>query len=99
VMGVALASPADGSVGSIAPDLAWDNGGGAGLQVVEWQYPYKGGWSDTRLFLVPDMGSTLRTRVGADFATLPLTYRWRVWSIGASGAMKISSWRTFSIGR
>ena len=97
VVGVSLASPPDGDVRSKVPQLGWDNGGGAGLQVVEWQQAFRGGWSDAQLFLVPDLDATLKTQVAAEFATAATTYRWRVWSVGAAGAMKISPWRTFSV--
>ena len=100
VKGVSLAAPADGDKGPPMPQLWWDNGGGAGLQVVEWEASFPGGdWSDSRLYLVPDSASRLRTQVTARFADLQGRYRWRVWSVGAEGAMKISPWRTFSVER
>jgi hypothetical protein len=95
--GVTLASPANGEVRQPMPDLWWDNGGGARLEVVEWQAVHEGGWSDARLFLVPDRGAKLRTQVTARFATASTKYRWRVWSVGAGGAMKLSGWRTMVI--
>ena len=95
--GVSLAAPKDGDQRPPAPELWWDNGGGSRLEVVEWQGNTGGGWSDARLFLVPDRGAKLRTRVTAQFAIREAIYRWRVWSVGADGAMKISAWRTFKI--
>ena len=95
--GVTLAAPANGEVRQPMPDLWWDNGGGARLQVVEWQTVRDGSWSDARLFLVPDRGAKLRTQVTARFATVPTKYRWRVWSVGAGGVMKLSGWRTMVI--
>ena len=95
--GVTLASPANGEVRQPMPELWWDNGGGARLQVVEWQTVRDGSWSDARLFLVPDRGARLRTQVTARFATATTKYRWRVWSVGAGGTMKLSGWRTMVI--
>jgi hypothetical protein len=92
VVGIKLAAPADGETRAPQPELWWDNGGGAGLQVVEWQRGL-----GTRLFLVPDRAARLQTRVTAAFAKQPGTYRWRVWSVGAGGAMKISPWSTMKI--
>ncbi len=97
--GVSLASPRDGEQQHPAPELWWDNGGGSRLEVVEWQGNTGQGWSDSRLFLVPDRGAKLRTRVTAQFASREATYRWRVWSVGADGATKISAWRTFKVAR
>ena len=97
VMGVKLASPQEGDTRPLVPDLAWDNLGGAGLQVVEWQRANGDRWSDARLFLVPDRGSRLATQVKAEFAVYQSRYRWRVWSVGAQGEMKISAWRTMNI--
>lgn len=78
------------------PELWWDNGGGAGLQVVEWQRS-RGGWLDAHLYLAPDHNPKLQTRVTAQFANSQGRYRWRVWSVGAEGEMKISPWRTLNI--
>jgi hypothetical protein len=75
----------------------WDNRGGAGLQVVEWQRGEGGAWSDGRLYLVEDRNPTLRTQVLAEFANANGRYRWRVWSVGARGALEISPWRTFRL--
>jgi hypothetical protein len=97
VMGVKLAVPAEGDARPPQPELGWDNGGGAGLQIVEWQRAYQQGWSEARLFLVPDREPTLQTRVTATFADRDGRYRWRVWSVGNLGAMKISPWRTLLI--
>jgi hypothetical protein len=97
VKGVALASPQDGARSTPAPDLVWDNGGGAGLQVVEWQTGQSGSWSDSRLYLVRDRNPRLQTQVRAEFADDAGRYRWRVWSVGARGEMKISPWRIFNI--
>jgi hypothetical protein len=101
VVGVTLAVPADGDPRSPMPELGWDNGGGAGLQVVEWQRAYStcAGecWTDARLYLVPDEASRLKTQVTAEFAVYSARYRWRVWSVGAQGETKISPWRTMNI--
>jgi hypothetical protein len=98
VKGVTLASPRDGDVGPERPELWWDNLGGAGLQVVEWQQGYGDVWQDTHLYFVDDASSRLHTREVARFASVPFwRYRWRVWSVGYEGETKISAWRTFGI--
>ncbi len=97
VKGVSLAAPMDGQAVSQMPQLVWDNHGGAGLQVVEWQRGEANGWSEARLYLVKDQNATLRTQVMAQFADANGRYRWRVWSVGAQGVVKISPWRTFRL--
>jgi len=97
VEGVSLASPLDGEKRQVMPELWWDNKGGAGLQVVEWQIYGQGGLADPQLFLVPDGASRLRTRTVAGFMNTPAKYRWRVWSVGAEGETKISPWRSVVI--
>lgn len=97
VKGVALATPRDGAPCMPQPELVWDNNGGAGLQVVEWQRGRRGSWSDARLYLVEDRNPRLQTHVIAQFASDPGRYRWRVWSVGYQGDMKISPWRTFNV--
>ena len=97
VKGVSLATPQDGQALSQMPELVWDNHGGAGLQVVEWQRGEGGSWSDARLYLVQDTNARLQTHVQAEFADKNGRYRWRVWSVGAEGDVKISPWRTFRL--
>jgi len=97
VLGVSLAAPPDGDTRKPMPELWWDNTGGARLQVVEWQRQADGGWSDARLEMVPDRNARLQTRVTAGFAKSAGLYRWRVWSVGMNGEMKITPWRTFKI--
>jgi hypothetical protein len=97
VKGIAQASPQDGQNVAQIPPLVWDNHGGAGLQVVEWQRGEGGAWSDSRLYLVEDRSPTLRTQVLAEFANANGRYRWRVWSVGAHGAVEISPWRSFRL--
>jgi hypothetical protein len=103
VMGVVLSVPTEGDTRSPMPELGWDNGGGAGLQVVEWQMAdsqHLGDqWSDARLYLVGDQGTRVQTQVTAEFAIYQTRYRWRVWSVGAEGQTKISTWRTMNIVR
>ena len=99
VKGITQASPTDGQNLSQVPTLVWDNRGGAGLQVVEWQRGEAGAWSDARLYLVEDRNPTLRTQVEAEFADANGRYRWRVWSVGTQGAVEISPWRTFVLVR
>jgi hypothetical protein len=97
VKGVTQATPQDGQTLTQVPQLVWDNHGGAGLQVVEWQRGDGGGWSDARLYLVEDRNQTLRTNVLAEFASANGRYRWRVWSVGAQGEVQLSPWRTFRL--
>jgi hypothetical protein len=97
VKGIVPAAPLDGQNVAQVPQLVWDNHGGAGLQVVEWQRGEDGAWSDTRLYLVEDRNPTLRTQVMAEFADANGRYRWRVWSVGAHGDLQISAWRTFRL--
>ena len=102
VVGVSLSVPAEGDTRPPMPELGWDNGGGAGLQVIEWQRAYSpnsDSWSDARLYLVGDQGTRLKTQVTAEFAIYQTRYRWRVWSVGADGQTKISPWRTMNIVR
>jgi hypothetical protein len=96
VSGVMQAAPLDGANTTSRPELVWDNNGGAGLQVVEWQVG-RDGWSDARLYLVQDRNPRLRSSVMAQFANGAGHYRWRVWSVGAHGDMKISPWRSFNV--
>ncbi|HEY5331581.1 MAG TPA: hypothetical protein VIJ79_17005 [Acidobacteriaceae bacterium] len=93
VAGISQAAPPDGDNRPPQPDLWWDNGGGAGLLVVEWQMNTGGGWTDTRLMYVPDRANRAKTRVTASFAVMPGEYRWRVWSMGEGGTMTLSPFR------
>jgi hypothetical protein len=97
VKGIVQVLPQDGQNVAQVPQLVWDNHGGAGLQVVEWQRGEDGAWSDTRLYLVEDRNPTLRTQVMAEFADANGRYRWRVWSVGAHGDLQISAWRAFRL--
>ena len=97
--GISKASPVDGDARSPRPDLWWDNNGGASLQVVEWQVKRDDQWSDPLLMMASDDGARLQTRVTAGFASSEGLYRWRVWSVGADGEMKISPWSEFTIVR
>ena len=97
VKGIVQAAPQDGQNVAQVPQLVWDNRGGAGLQVVEWQRGEGGAWSDARLYLVEDRSPTLRTQVIAEFADANGRYRWRVWSVGTHGAVEISPWRAFTL--
>jgi len=96
VSGVSLAAPKDGTDIGAEPQLWWDNKGGATLQVVEWQMRWND-WTDTKLYFVPDAMQTLRTAVTASFAQHPAPYRWRVWSLGEGGVMKLSPWRSMNV--
>jgi hypothetical protein len=98
VLGISQASPPDGESRSGAPELWWDNKGGATLQVVEWQQEFgAGAWSISNLYFVPDANGRLRTVTTARFAASRGKYRWRVWSMGLNGALVLSPWRTFNV--
>ncbi len=92
-LGISQAAPPDGDVRSPQPQLWWDNRGGASLQVVEWAL----GEGATNLFFVRDANSRLRTAVVGKFARAKGRYRWRVWSVGADGAVVFSEWRTLIV--
>ena len=92
-LGIAQASPADGEFRAPLPELWWDNLGGSSIQVVEWA----AGSAGSNLFFVKDNDPTLKTRVVARFAATPGRYRWRVWSVGADGAVVMSSWRELTV--
>jgi hypothetical protein len=97
VLGVTLRAPDNGSQMQPEPKLGWDNGGGAGLEVVEWQSCATGSCGDSHLYFVPDHNQRLRTEATAEFARADGNYRWRLWSVGAAGAVKLSPWRTFVV--
>jgi hypothetical protein len=97
VMGISQAAPKNATVVSPEPELWWDNGGGATMQVVEWQRGRPGQWSGTRLFFVPDRDPHLRTRVSAEFARDEGLYRWRVWSVAPGGVVVLSPWKTMNV--
>jgi hypothetical protein len=97
VVGISQAAPTEGSVVSPVPELWWDNGGGATMELVEWQRGRDEMWSGTRLFFVPDRDPHLRTRVSAEFAQEPGLYRWRVWSVAPGGLVVLSSWKTMDV--
>jgi hypothetical protein len=97
VLGVTLSAPVDNDTTQPTPELGWANGGGAGLQVIEWQSCGGSECSDSHLYFVPDDSERLRTQASAEFAAKNGKYRWRVWSIGKDGAMKLTTWRTFNV--
>ena len=100
---VSLASPQDGETRPEHPELWWDNGGQARLQVVEWQTALGSGtgggvgWSATRLLPVVDTEARVQTKVTASFAVQGATIRWRVWSVGRGGDLALTGWRTFHV--
>ncbi len=96
VRGVSQAAPLDGASVTAQPQLWWDNFGGATFQVVEWQRD-ENGWMPSNLYFVPDANSRLRTQVQARFAASSGKYRWRVWSLGAGGALRLGPWRTMDV--
>ena len=99
VKGVSLLQPTDGQDVVQMPQLLWQNHGGAGLEVVEWQKGEGQGWSESRLYFVEDQNPTLRMQAMAKFAARNGRYRWRLWSVGAHGEMRISSWSSFFLER
>ncbi len=97
IVGISQAAPPDGDNRPPRPDLWWDNAGDAKLLVVEWQFNDGREWTDSRLMMVPDSGNRTKTRVSAQFAATHGAYRWRVWSVGAGGAMALSPWKRLNI--
>jgi len=97
IVGISQAAPPDDDNRPPKPDLWWDNAGDAKLLVVEWQFNNGGGWTDTRLMMIPDTANRTKTRVAAQFAAVYGAYRWRVWSVGAGGVLVLSPWRRLNI--
>lgn len=97
VIGVKQAAPIDGDNRGPSPEFWWDNGGGATLEIVEWQRGSGTAWSSSNLYFVPDTDGHLRTRVTGRFADLPGAYRWRIWSVGSGGVVAISPWRGLNV--
>jgi hypothetical protein len=97
VAGISQAAPLDGDYRPLVPDMWWDNGDGGSLLIVEWQLRYGSSWSDSKMYLIPDIAPRLQTRVTALFANVPGAYHWRVWMLGTGGALTISPWRTMNI--
>src|ERR1700760_3757849 len=98
VGGISQAAPIDGDNRTRFPELWWDNNGGAGLLVVEWQRQDSlGEWNPSHMDLIPDEDHRLKVQVPAMFAAQTVRYRWRVWSVGLGGTTKISPWRTLNI--
>jgi len=97
IVGISQAAPPDGDNRPSRPDLWWDNAGDAKLLVVEWQFNDGREWADSRLMMVPDSENRTKTRVSAQFAAIRGEYRWRVWSVGAGGAMALSPWKRLNI--
>jgi hypothetical protein len=97
VVAISQAAPPDDDNRPPKPDLWWDNSGDARLLVVEWQFNADGAWTDSRLMMVPNGGNRTQTRVPAQFAAIDGGYRWRVWSVGAGGAIALSPWRRLNI--
>jgi hypothetical protein len=96
VVGISQAAPVDGDNRPPQPDLWWDNGGGASMLVVEWQMRI-GGWTDSRMDLISDQANRTQTRIPAQFARTSGQYRWRVWSVGNGGVLKLSVWKQLNI--
>jgi hypothetical protein len=96
IVAVSQAAPPDGDNRPPQPELWWDNNSDSGLLAVEWQMQFEG-WTDSRMFLVPNRDPRVQTRVRAEFAQTPGKYRWRVWAIGEGGVVKLSPWREMNI--
>ena len=96
VKGILQASPLDGDNRTSHPELAWDNKGGAELQVVEWQMGVRDAWSSPELTYAQDHFARSRTQITAPFSFTG-RYRWRVWSVGKGGVVVLSPWRTVNI--
>jgi hypothetical protein len=93
--------PLSGEMRAGTPELGWQNGNGGRLLVVEWQQGYgedtSRQWSDSNLYFVADAGTRMQTRVTAQFAQQSGVYRWRVWTLGAGGALRLSGWSEFHV--
>jgi hypothetical protein len=97
VKGISQAAPLDGDSRQPKPELWWDNSGDGTLLIVEWQNSYGPRLSDSRMFFVNDSAFHLQTRITAEFANVPGTYQWRVWTVANSGVLTISPWRKLII--
>lgn len=96
---ISLTAPSDGDNRPPMPELGWDNGGGGGLLLVEWQLKAGAEWTDSRIYFVTEGTARSETRMTARFAQTAGLYRWRAWSLGSGGAVKLSTWRTMNIVR
>ena len=94
---VALSTPNDNDVRPPAPELAWDNGGGGSLLIVEWQKHGSSDWMGSWMYFVPEGQVRSQTRATARFAGGQGAYHWRVWNLGTGGVLKLSTWRTVNI--
>lgn len=97
IAGISQAAPLDGDIRQPRPELWWDNSGDGSLLIVEWQRSVGSKWTDSKMFFVGDSAPRVQTRVRAEFADIPGAYHWRVWTVGAGGALTISPWRTLNI--
>ncbi len=98
---VTAATPRDNDLVQPLPQLGWHNAGGGTLLVIEWQLRTGSrtapDWTDSNLYFVPDDGSRLQTRAEARFASRAGVYRWRVWTVGAGGVLRLSDWHTLQV--
>lgn len=98
---VSAMTPRDSDVVQPPPQLGWQNAGGGTLLVVEWQLRTGSAtapdWTDSNLYFVPDDGSRLQTRAEARFANRAGVYRWRVWTVGAGGVLRLSDWHLLHV--
>jgi len=96
-LGISQATPKNGAMAQVNPELWWDNRGGATLQVVEWHPSGSGGDPPTWLYFAPDTDNRLKTGTVARFADHMGPYWWRVWSVGADGTIVLSPWQAMNI--
>jgi len=94
---VTQSTPSDNDVRPPTPELAWDNGGGGNLLIVEWQRHGGTDWMGSWMYFVTEGEVRSQTRATARFAARQGIYRWRVWNLGTGGMLKLSSWRTMNI--
>ena len=94
---VTQSTPSDNDVRPPTPELAWDNGGGGNLLIVEWQRHGTADWMGSWMYFVTEGEVRSQTRATARFAARQGVYRWRVWNLGTGGVLKLSSWRTVNI--
>ena len=80
------------------PEIAWrSEAPDTASFIVEWQFSQpgvEGDWSISTLVFVEAPRTTQPFRQRAPFGVGAQPHRWRVWTLGRSGAVSVSSWRT-----
>jgi hypothetical protein len=80
------------------PEIAWESEAEPGARfIVEWQFTDPGDevtWSVSGLAFAPVPPTGHLFREQAPFGVGKQPHRWRIWTLGPSGAISVSSWRT-----